>query len=62
LDEQGIWIGIYHGTLLVYILNSCCFWNHDDVTWDCPKGKVLEKRSEFLYTILGRVRGTIGVL
>jgi hypothetical protein len=25
------------GTLLVWILNSCCF-DHGDVTWDCSKG------------------------
>jgi hypothetical protein len=44
LDEQDIWIGANHGTLLVWILNSCCFWNHDDVIWECLKGKVLRRR------------------
>jgi hypothetical protein len=31
-------IGIDKGTLLVWILNSCCF-DHDDMTWDSSKGE-----------------------
>jgi len=50
LDEQGIWMGTDHGILLVWILNFCCFWNRDDVTWDYPKGRVL-----------GRVRGAMAL-
>jgi hypothetical protein len=63
LDEQGIWIKIDHGTLLVSILNSCCFCNHDDVTWDYPKNRVLEKKKGILkHIVLGRVRGAISIL
>ncbi len=61
LDERSIWIRINHGTLLVWILNSCCFWNHNDVTWDYTKGRVLGRRG-FLDTVLGRVKGAICTL
>jgi hypothetical protein len=44
LDEQCIWIGTNHGTLLVWILIFCCFWNDNDVAWDCPKWRVLGRR------------------
>jgi hypothetical protein len=57
LDEQGF------GTLLVRILNFYYFWNHDDVTWDCPKGKILGKRKGILkHTILGRIRRIVSTL
>ncbi len=39
LDEQAFKIGIDQGTFLVWILK-----NHDEETWDCPKGEVLENR------------------
>jgi hypothetical protein len=63
LAEQGIWIGTDHGTLLVWILSFCCFWNHDDVTWDCPKRRVLGRRKRILkHIFLGRVKGVVGTL
>jgi hypothetical protein len=31
--------------------------NHDEETWDCPKGKVLEKRKKLRHIIL---RGSVG--
>ncbi len=31
--NKAIKIGIDKGTLLVWILNSCCF-DHDDMIWD----------------------------
>ncbi len=48
LDEQGIWIGINHGTLLVWISEFLLFLDHGDVTWDCPKGRVLG-RGDFIF-------------
>jgi len=33
------------GTLLVWILNSCCL-NHDDVTWDSLKGESSRRREK----------------
>jgi hypothetical protein len=63
LDEQNIWIGIDHGKLLFWILNSYCFWNHDDVTWDYPKGKNLGRRKGiFRHTVLGIVGKIVGTL
>jgi hypothetical protein len=35
--------------------------NHDEEIWDYPKGEVLEKRDILRHTILGRVRGAIGI-
>jgi hypothetical protein len=37
--------------------------NHDDVTWNCPKGLVLGRKKGILkHTVLGKVRGVIGIL
>jgi hypothetical protein len=36
--NKAVRIGIDQGTLLVWILNFCCF-DHDDVTWDSSKGE-----------------------
>jgi len=56
LDEQSIWIGIDHGKLLVWILNSYCFWNHDDVNWDCPKRRILGRRKGIFRHSFGKSR------
>jgi hypothetical protein len=50
LDEQGIWIGIDHGKLLVWILNSCCFG-----PWWCELGLIR-------HIVMGRVRRDVGIL
>jgi hypothetical protein len=34
--NKAVKIGTDQGTLLVWILNSCCF--DEDVTWDSSKG------------------------
>jgi hypothetical protein len=48
------------GTLLVWILNSCCF-DHGDVTWDCSRGKNSEKHKSFLdKKFWERLGGAIG--
>jgi hypothetical protein len=36
--NEVVRIGTDKGTLLVWILNSCCF-DHDGVTWDNSKGE-----------------------
>jgi hypothetical protein len=39
------------------------FFNHDDVIWDYPKGRVLGRRIIILrHTILERVRGIVNAL
>jgi len=39
------------------------FLDHGDVTWDCPKGRVLgRKKGIFRYTNLGKVGGTVSTL
>jgi hypothetical protein len=38
LMNKVVRIRIDQGTLLVWILNSCCL-DHDDVTWDSSKGE-----------------------
>jgi hypothetical protein len=35
--NKAVRIGTNQGTLLVWILNSCCF-DYDDVIWDSSKG------------------------
>jgi hypothetical protein len=56
-------IGIDHGTLLVWILNSCCL-NHDDVTWDSSKNESSKKqgreRRKWDTKFYRRVRGVGG--
>jgi hypothetical protein len=39
------------------------FFNHDDATWDYPKGRVLARRMIILrHTNLERIKGIINVL
>ncbi len=43
--NKALKIGINQGTLLVWILNSCCL-DHDDVTWDSSKRESFEEQEE----------------
>jgi len=45
LTNKVIKIRTNQGTLLVWILNSCCL-NHDDVTWDSSKRESFGKQKE----------------
>jgi hypothetical protein len=38
-------LGINQGTLLIWILNSCCL-DHADVTWDSSKGETYRKQKK----------------
>jgi hypothetical protein len=35
--------------------------NHDEETWDCPKGEVLEKRDILKHNVSRKVRGVVGI-
>ncbi len=43
--NKALKIGINQGTLLVWILNSCCL-DHDDATGDSSKRESFEKQEE----------------
>ncbi len=58
--NKAVRIRIDQGTLLIWILNSCCF-DHDDVIWNSSKGESSRKQGEKMrHEVERKVGGTIG--
>jgi hypothetical protein len=59
--NKAVMIGSDQGTLLVWILSSCCF-DHDDVIWDRWKGESSgeQRRKYETRSFWRRVRGVVG--
>jgi hypothetical protein len=62
LDEQSIYDRDCSWNIVSVNFEFLLFWNHGDVTWDCPKAESFGKKGIFKHIVLGRVRGAIGTL
>ncbi len=59
--NKAVRIGIDQGTLLVWILNSCCF-DHDDVILDSSKGESSGKQGEKMkHGVERKIGGIVGI-